>query len=191
MAELSVEPMMAKALLSAPEYRCLSEMLTIAAMTSLQGSVWFHHDGEKKTMEISRKKFAAEEGDHLTLLNVYQAFITRGRKEAQWCRENHLNHKSMARAVSIRNQLKRYLERLGIETEESLAGTTHLIDSSPNTAEQIRKCLTAGYFAQAARMQPDGTFKSVSGEVVLHVHPTSLMFVSVLTKAKLLVTSRN
>src|SRR5271163_3777397 len=109
MAELAVEPMMAKVLLSAPSFQSLSEVLSIAAMTSLQGSVWFHHEGEKKAMESSRRKFAVEEGDHLTLLNVYQAYVSKGRKDAKWCRDNHLNHKSMVRAVSIRTQLKRYL----------------------------------------------------------------------------------
>ena len=177
MAELAVEPMMAKVLLSAPSFQCLSEVLSIAAMTSLQGSVWFHHEGEKKAMESSRRKFAVEEGDHLTLLNVYQAYVTKGRKDAKWCRDHHLNHKSMVRAVSIRTQLKRYLERLGVEVDESLV-TNGSRTSDANKAEQIRKCLTAGYFAHAAKMMPDGTFKSVAGGVVLHAHPTSLMFVS-------------
>ena len=178
MAELAVEPMMAKVLLTAPTFHCLSEILSIAAMTSLQGLVWFHHEGEKKAMESSRRKFAVEEGDHLTLLNVYQAFVTKGRKDAKWCRDNHLNHKSMVRAVSIRTQLKRYLERLGIENAESLATNSATGPGAADKAEEIRKCLTAGYFAQAAKMLPDGTFKSVAGGVVLHAHPTSLMFVS-------------
>ncbi len=180
MAELAVEPMMAKVLLAATSFQCLSEMLSIAAMTSLQGSVWFHHEGEKKAMDSSRRKFAVEEGDHLTLLNVYQAFVTKGRKDAKWCRVNHLNHKSMQRAVSIRTQLKRYLERFGVETDESLA-TGGTRDAGINKAEQIRKCLTTGYFAHAAKMQPDGTFKSVAGGILLHAHPTSLMFVRVVS----------
>jgi len=182
MAELAVEPMMAKVLLSAPSFQCLSEVLSIAAMTSLQGSVWFHHEGEKKAMESSRRKFAVEEGDHLTLLNAYQAYVSKGRKDAKWCRDNHLNHKSMVRAVSIRTQLKRYLERLGVEVDESLVSNGSRA-SDANKAEQIRKCLTAGYFAHAAKMMPDGTFKSVAGGVVLHAHPTSLMFVSAWTLA--------
>ncbi|KAK4692609.1 hypothetical protein P7C71_g4626, partial [Lecanoromycetidae sp. Uapishka_2] len=99
MAELSVEPMMAKTLLSATAMGCLPEILSVAAMTSLQGAVWFHHDGEKKFMDTARRKFAVEEGDHLTLLNVYQTFVTKGRKESKWCRDNYLNFKSMTRAV--------------------------------------------------------------------------------------------
>lgn len=177
MAELSVEPMMAKVLLSASMFGCLSEILSIAAMTSLQGAVWFHHEGEKKASDTSRRKFAAEEGDHLTLLNVYQAYVTKARKDSNWCRDNYLNNKSMVRAVSIRSQLKRYLERFGIKVDESLAVGKKEVNEL-NKGEQIRKCLTTGYFAHAARMQPDGTFKTVSGAVTLHAHPSSLLFVS-------------
>lgn len=178
MAELSVEPMMAKVLLSSTTFGCLSEILSIAAMTSLQGAIWYSHDGEKKASETARRKFAAEEGDHLTLLNVYQAFVTKGKKDSKWCRDNYLNFKSMIRAVSIRAQLKRYLERFGVNVEETLANPHK--EHSISKGEQIRRCLTAGYFAHAARMQPDGSFNTVSGEVVLHAHPSSLMFVSVL-----------
>ena len=169
MAELAVEPMMAKTLLSASSFNCLSEVLTIAAMTSLGGSVWIQRDGEKKELESARRKFAAEEGDHLTLLNVYHTFVTKGKKEAKFCHENLLNFKALSRAVSIRAQLKRYLERFGISVDES-------VRSSPAQAEQIGRCLTTGYFAHAARMQPDGTFRNVAGGTTLHAHPSSLMF---------------
>ncbi|KAM0199842.1 hypothetical protein ACHAPA_004210 [Fusarium lateritium] len=175
MAELAVEPMMAKTLLAAPSFGCLSEMLTIAAMTSLGGSVWFSHEGERKKMETSRRKFAVDEGDHLTLLNAYQAFVTKGRKEAKFCHENHLNFKSMSRAVSIRAQLKRYIELFNINVDETLDSQVSSGDNVKK-AEQIRRCLTSGYFAHAARMQPDGTFRNVEGNLVLHAHPSSLMF---------------
>lgn len=179
MAELAVPPMMAKCLLTAATkaFNCLSEMLSIAAMTSLQGNVWFHHEGQKKAMELSRRKFAVEEGDHLTLLNVYQAFVTKGKKDAKWCRDNHLNHKSLARAVSIRAQLRHYLERLGVSAEEPVVSVSTA--KRPDTSEKataVIKCLTCGFFSQAARMQPDGSFKSISGGVTLYAHPTSLMF---------------
>jgi ATP-dependent RNA helicase DDX35 len=170
MAELAVEPMMAKTLLSAPSFGCLSEVLTIAAMTSLGGTVWVQHDGGKKQMESARRKFAAEEGDHLTLLNVYQAFVTKGKKESRFCHENYLNFKALTRAVSIRGQLKRYLERFGITVDESLKAHRE------GEADQVRRCLTTGYFAHAAKMQPDGSYRNVEGGTVLHAHPSSLMF---------------
>jgi ATP-dependent RNA helicase DDX35 len=173
MAEISLEPMMARVLLSAPTFGCLSEMLSIAAMINLQGAVWVFHDGERKRTETARRKFAAEEGDHLTLLNVYQSFVTKGRKESKWCRENLLNFKALSKAVSIRNQLRRYVERFGIDVSESL--NTAPKAGALDIAENIRRCLTTGYFSHAAKMQPDGSYKSVNG-MTLYAHPTSLMF---------------
>ncbi|KAI0518207.1 P-loop containing nucleoside triphosphate hydrolase protein [Xylaria bambusicola] len=170
MAELAVEPMMAKTLLSASSFDCISEILTIAAMTSLGGTVWGQQDGGKRQMESARRKFAAEEGDHLTLLNVYQAFVTKGKKESRFCHDNYLNFKALSRAVSIRGQLKRYLERFGISVDESLKV------SREGRPDQIRRCLTAGYFAHAAKMQPDGSYRNIDGGTILYAHPSSLMF---------------
>ncbi|KAE8147245.1 P-loop containing nucleoside triphosphate hydrolase protein [Aspergillus avenaceus] len=176
MAELAVDPMMAKVLLSAQSFNCLSEILTIAAMVSLQGSVWIQHDGDRKSSESRRRKFAVEEGDHLTYLNVYQAFVTKGGKDPKWCRDNLLNYRSLQRAVSIRTQLKRYLERFGIETDETVNNPLYTHMGISQQPENIIRCLTTGYFAHAAKMQPDGTFKSASGDITLHAHPSSLMF---------------
>ncbi|KAJ5772868.1 hypothetical protein N7457_007764 [Penicillium paradoxum] len=175
MAEIALDPMMAKVLLAAPSFNCLSEILTIAAMVNLQGTVWVQHVGDKRSAESNRRKFAVEEGDHLTYLNVYQAFVTKGKKESKWCRDNLLNYRALVRAVSIRGQLKRYLERFGIQVDETLSSHKGALDLS-NQPEQIRRCLTTGYFAHAAKMQPDGTFKTVSGGLTLHAHPSSLMF---------------
>lgn len=176
MAELALEPMLAKTLLSSPSFNCLSEMLTVAAMTSLQGNIWFSHEENKKE-EGARRQFAVEEGDHLTLLNVYQAFVTKGKKDAKWCQQHRLNYKSLTRAVSIRNQLRRYLERFGIDVTESLSNPTDVLKvGGRQKAESIRRCLTSGYFAHAARMVADGTFRTVDGGTVLHAHPSSLMF---------------
>ncbi|KAI9794825.1 MAG: hypothetical protein M1816_002953 [Peltula sp. TS41687] len=183
MAELAIEPMMAKCLLESVTFNCLNEMLTIGAMISLQGSVWIQqHEGENKAQESSRRKFTASEGDHLTLLNVYQAFMSKAHKkknEIQWCRDNHLNHKSLLRAISIRNQLRRYIERFNIKVDDngpSLSSSTNTTEEK--RGEMIRKCLTSGYFSHAARMHaPDGSFVPVNGSSTkLWAHPSSIMF---------------
>lgn len=192
MAELALPPMMSMSLLAStnPELNCTSEILTIAAMTSLQsagsGTIWFDHEGQRQEMETSRRKFAAEEGDHLTYLNVYQAFTTKGKKDSRWCQQHNLNFKSMTRAVSIRAQLKRYLERLGVTfTDESAISSSssglQSAEAAADSTTRILKCLTAGFFANVARMNPtDGTFRplvsSKQNAITMYAHPTSLMF---------------
>ena len=67
MAEIPLAPSMAKILLDSQRWGCTEEVLTIAAMCSVQG-IWVQAEGEKR-MESERRKFTVEEGDHLTLLN--------------------------------------------------------------------------------------------------------------------------
>jgi ATP-dependent RNA helicase DDX35 len=175
MAELALDPMMSKVLLESLTFGCTNEILTIAAMTSIQGNLWIVHDGSTKPMESSRRKFAAEEGDHLTLLNLYQGFVTKARKDPKWCHQNYINYKSMTRALSIRSQLKRALERFGITVEDWSSSLSKPVAGNIERSEAICRCLTSGYFAHAARMSPNGSFKSVSG-ATFYAHPTSLMF---------------
>jgi len=67
MAEIPLAPSMARMLLGSPRWGCTEEVLSIAAMCSIQG-IWVQAEGDKQ-MEFQRRKFTVEEGDHLTLLN--------------------------------------------------------------------------------------------------------------------------
>ncbi|ORY09603.1 ATP dependent RNA helicase-like protein [Clohesyomyces aquaticus] len=179
MAELPLDPMLAKALLNAPTFHCLSEMLTLAAMMTLQGSAFVSFDPEKKLAERAKRAFAASEGDHLTLYNVYEAFIGPGRKDPKWCRANYLSFKALEKAVSVRRQLVRHLERLGIMESNVFSGEdVRRVGgmASVELQERLRRCLTTGFFAHAARMKEDGSFVMVDGKTVVWAHPSSLFF---------------
>jgi ATP-dependent RNA helicase DDX35 len=139
-------------------------------MTSVQ-NVFITPENSKKPAESAKRKFAVEEGDHLTLLNVYNAFTSsKSSKQspAKWCKDNFLNLRALERAVSVRAQLRRYVDKFNLHPT---ATTT----ADAPTADGIRRCLTTGYFAHAARMQPDGSFRSVDG-MQLWAHPSSVMF---------------
>ena len=177
MAELALEPMMSKSLFSAPKMGCLNEMLSIAAMSSLEGDVWLTREGERKAFEAARANFAADEGDQITLLNVYQAYVNRGQRDAGWCKNNYLNVQSLQKATNIRRQLQRHMERYGYVEPQNVSMTRE------NISEQLCRCLAAGFFLHAAKMLPNGSFQSVNG-AVLHPHPSSLLFVSAPTGMK-------
>ncbi|KAI8942659.1 hypothetical protein NX059_000712 [Plenodomus lindquistii] len=178
MAELPLEPMLSKALIQAanPDFNCLSEMLTIAAMMTLQGNAFVSHDGNKKQLDNARRRFTVTEGDHLTLYNVYEAFVKAGIQNVQWCRDNCLNHKSMVKAVSVRKQLAAYLDRFGVQESVLPSSSGVLRVGGTPLAERVRRCLTMGFFAHAARMKADGSFTTVDGKTTLWAHPSSVFF---------------
>lgn len=82
-----------------------------------------------------------------------------GRKSAKWCQTHRLNFKALSRALSIRTQLKKYLTRFEIP----------LISCGGET-DKIRRCLVSGYFRNAARCEPDGSYRSVR-EGTVRSHP--------------------
>ncbi|GAB7361156.1 hypothetical protein MBLNU230_g1189t2 [Neophaeotheca triangularis] len=170
MAELALDPQLSTTLLTAPTLSCLPEILTIAAMTSVTTPLWIDTSTSHKNSEMSRRKFAADEGDHLTMLNVYQAFATVGKKDKTWCHKHNLNYNALTSATNIRNQLYHQLQNYNITSDTPPASQT-----MPKE-EAIRRALCAGYFAHAAKLAPDGSFRSVDGATVLHTHPSSLMF---------------
>ncbi|KAI8366665.1 P-loop containing nucleoside triphosphate hydrolase protein [Radiomyces spectabilis] len=178
LAEFPVDPMLGKILLASGEFKCSEEIVTIAAMLSVQ-NVFIHPPrASKDVVAEARRKFWVEEGDHLTLLNVYNAFVNKGNKSGKWCHERFLNFKALSRAISIRLQLIKYLKRFDIKLVSATAQYPKTPEGRLQASEQIRKCLTSGYFSQAARAEPDGSgrFRTIRDNVLLSIHPDSVLF---------------
>jgi len=137
MAELPVEPMMARSLLAAAELGCTVEMLVVASCLSVK-SVWASGRGRRE-LDEAKAKFAVAEGDPVTYINVVKAWETHHRSPS-WSQKNCVDHRAMLRAADIRVQLQKSLRRLGVR----------IVSCSPET-EPLRKAITAGYFFNAAR----------------------------------------
>ena len=119
MAELPLAPLLAKMVLGAAEFSCTEEALSIAAMLQVENVFIRPARGDQKVnAERCRRKFSVLEGDHITLLNVYAAFIKFGRS-SQWCRQNFVHYKGMCRAVEIRKQLQQFLVKLKLPSGNS------------------------------------------------------------------------
>ncbi|KAI8339434.1 P-loop containing nucleoside triphosphate hydrolase protein [Chlamydoabsidia padenii] len=180
LAEFPVDPMLGKILLSSGDFHCSQEMVTIAAMVSVQNIfIQPSRKMDKIALMDIRRQFWVEEGDHLSLLNVYNGFVQNGGKSGKWCHDRLLNFKALSRAIRIRQQLVRYLKRFKIPLVSAMDGTRLDQDRQREQAsERIRKCLVSGYFSQAARAEPDGSgrFRTIRDGVLLNIHPDSVLF---------------
>ncbi|XP_040362295.1 probable pre-mRNA-splicing factor ATP-dependent RNA helicase DEAH9 isoform X3 [Rosa chinensis] len=93
-AEFPLDPMISKMILSSGELGCSEEIITIAAVLSVQ-SIWASGWGSQKELDEAKLNFAAAEGDHVSFLNVYKAFLQSG-KSSQWCHKNFVNYQAMS-----------------------------------------------------------------------------------------------
>eukprot|EP00123_Amoebidium_parasiticum_P020541 comp5204_c0_seq1/m.1245 comp5204_c0_seq1/g.1245 ORF comp5204_c0_seq1/g.1245 comp5204_c0_seq1/m.1245 type:complete len:699 (-) comp5204_c0_seq1:13-2109(-) len=161
-AEFPVEAKLAKMLLVSGDFGCSAEMLTIAAMLQVQ-DVFVSPPDARREAEKHRRRFAAKEGDHLTLLNAYKAFLEH--PKPNWAYKHFLNHRALKRASEIRRQLEKFLHRFGIP-----------IVSCGKDDMAVRKCLVAGFFANAARLCADGSYVTLREGQRLAIHPSSVLY---------------
>lgn len=131
MAEFPVDPMMAKMLLASEKYRCSEEVLTIAAMLSVNSSVFYRPKDKIVHADTARKNFFTPGGDHLTLMTVYNQWAETD-YSTQWCYENFIQHRSMKRARDIRDQLEGLMERVEIELLSDRSDTVAIRKVSTN-----------------------------------------------------------
>uniref|UniRef100_A0A8B9JWN2 DEAH-box helicase 35 n=1 Tax=Astyanax mexicanus TaxID=7994 RepID=A0A8B9JWN2_ASTMX len=163
MAEFPLSPMFAKMLLESGNFGCSKEIVTIAAMMQIQNIFVFPSD-QKKAAAREHRKFAVAEGDHLTMLNVYEAFV-KHQKSSQWCQEHFLNYKGLVRAMSVREQLRRLLNKFKVPRT-----------SSEGDPDVILRCIVSGFFANAARLHHSGSYRTLRDDRELHIHPNSVLY---------------
>ncbi|KAK0130794.1 putative ATP-dependent RNA helicase DHX35 [Merluccius polli] len=163
MAEFPLSPMFAKMLLESGNFGCSKEIVTIAAMMQIQ-NIFVVPSNQKKVAAREHRKFAVAEGDHLTMLNVYEAFI-KHQKSSQWCQEHFLNYKGLLRAITVREQLRRLMNKFKVPRT-----------SSEGDPDVILRCIVAGFFANAARIHHSGSYRTLRDDRELHIHPNSVLF---------------
>ncbi|CAL5346137.1 unnamed protein product [Camellia sinensis] len=111
-AEIPLDPMISKMILASNQLGCSEEIITIAAVLSIQ-SIWISARGQQKQLDEAKLRFAAAEGDHVTFLNVYKGFLQSG-KSSKWCNKNFVNYHAMRKVIEIREQLRRIALRIGM-----------------------------------------------------------------------------
>ncbi|XP_050224765.1 probable pre-mRNA-splicing factor ATP-dependent RNA helicase DEAH9 isoform X3 [Mercurialis annua] len=164
-AEIPLDPLISKMILSSHQLGCSEEIITIAAVLSLQ-SIWVSTRLQKE-LDEAKLRFAAAEGDHVTFLNVYQGFLQSG-KSSQWCHKNFVNYQAMRKVLEVREQLRRVALRIGI-----------VLKSCERDTLVVRKAITAGFFANACRLEPyshNGMYKTIRGSQEVYIHPSSVLF---------------
>ncbi|RZB65548.1 Pre-mRNA-splicing factor ATP-dependent RNA helicase DEAH1, partial [Glycine soja] len=145
MAEFPLDPMLSKMIVASENYKCSDDIISIAAMLSVGNSIFYRPKDKQVHADNARLNFhTGNVGDHMALLKVYNSW-----KEinysTQWCYENYIQVSSMKRARDIHDQL----------------------------ADAIKKSITSGFFPHSARLQKNGSYRTVKHSQTVHIHPSS------------------
>ncbi|KAI3773381.1 hypothetical protein L1987_47908 [Smallanthus sonchifolius] len=162
MAEFPLDPMLSKMIVASDKYQCSDEIISIAAMLSIGSSIFYRPKDKQVHADNARLNFhMGNVGDHIALLKVYSSWKETN-FSTQWCYENYIQVRSMKRGRDIRDQLEGLLERVEIE-----------LTSNPGDLEAIKKSITSGYFPHSAKMQKNGSYRTVKHPQTVYIHPSS------------------
>ncbi|KAJ2237393.1 DEAH-box ATP-dependent RNA helicase prp43 [Coemansia sp. RSA 485] len=165
-SEFPIDPQLAKMIISAADYGCTNEVLSIAAMLSVPNAFLRPREAQRAA-DRAKAEFAHMDGDHMTLLNVYHAYKGSSKPD-QWCWDNFLQYRSLKSADNIREQLRRVASRC----ELPLVSNDF---ASPDYYPNIRKALTSGYFMQVAHLERNGQYLTVKDNQIVLLHPSSVL----------------
>ena len=159
MAEFPLNPQLAKALLTSEELGCSSEVLTVVSMLSAE-NVYIRPKGKQAQADQKHAVLFASEGDHITLLSIYNAWERNGRSK-RWCDDYFIQERSMKRAADVRQQLTRIMTRFNMKLLQS-----------DHDYRAIQKSILSGYFTNVAKRDTEGYKTLLEGNIV-HLHPSS------------------
>ncbi|KAL9099013.1 MAG: hypothetical protein Q9163_005425 [Psora crenata] len=163
MADFPMEPALAKVLIYSVEMGCSDELLSIVAMLSVQ-TVFYRPKEKQQQADQKKAKFHDPNGDHLTLLNVYNGWKN-SKFSDTWCFENFIQARSMRRAQDVRQQLVSIMDRYN-----------HRIVSCGRNTMKVRQALCSGFFRNAARKDPQEGYKTLIEGTPVYMHPSSALF---------------
>jgi len=163
MAEFPLEPNLSKMLIMSVSLGCSDEILTIVSMLSVQNV--FYRPKEKQAIADQRKaKFNQPEGDHLTLLAVYNSWKN-NKFSSAWCYENFVQQRTLKRSQDVRKQLLGIMDRHKLDVVSCGQSTT-----------RVQKAICSGFFRNAAKKDPQEGYRTLVDAQMVAIHPSSALF---------------
>ncbi|KAL8736702.1 MAG: hypothetical protein Q9166_000068 [cf. Caloplaca sp. 2 TL-2023] len=173
MARLPLTVPLARVLLAAAdsELKCISEIIDIISALSVENIFLALNSEEKEEQaQAARRELYRREGDHLTLLATVQAYSAEKTDRKGWAERHFVSHRAMQAVIDVRKQLRSqcyYSEMLAVsDVSYSLAMPSEI-------ATSILKCFLKGFVTNTARLMPDGSYKTIVGNQLVAIHPSS------------------
>ncbi|KAL4975878.1 P-loop containing nucleoside triphosphate hydrolase protein [Aspergillus desertorum] len=179
-AKLPLTPTLGRVLLAASDFGpdCLTDVIDIISCLSVENIFLNTTSEEKKeAAEAARRDLYRREGDHLTMLATVRAYASENTDRKAWAERHLVSHRAMQSVMEVRKQLTaqcRQAKLLPNSTE------SHGSDSSSSIREPspvlILKSFLRGFSTNTARLVPDGSYRTIVGNQIVAIHPSSVLF---------------
>ncbi|KAG5419407.1 hypothetical protein I9W82_003174 [Candida metapsilosis] len=200
MNEFPLDPVLTKCILSSEAFGVTREICIIIAM--LTESANLKYAPKQIDQEVIKKRhsqFDALEGDHLTLLNIFNQWSNAGYSK-HWCEDHFLQYKTLQRARHIFQQVVKICKKVGIDVNKSIGDEESVTEdsqkvtngkASPQFYTSIQRSLISGFFNNVVKLSPMGDcYQPISKSrqnIPCFIHPSSTLFKIKMHKPRFLV----
>ncbi len=179
MAQLPLEPRLAKLVLSGIEQHVGDEAVALAALVSAPGNIVFRgsSDADQRHSEMMKLKYSSEGGDILTMLKIYKKWLSVAEKGRNgWCKQNSMNAKTLRSVKENADEIKQILKR-NMKTEMKKTEETECADVTECHSTVLRKLLMSVYFENLSvyNGHPKAGYTIVEQLKTAVVHPSSVL----------------
>ncbi|KAG0354678.1 DEAH-box ATP-dependent RNA helicase prp22 [Gamsiella multidivaricata] len=123
MVAYPVNPLLARSLVEAEKIGCLDKAVTIVAMLSVEEPFYLpRKEEEQDAARTTHSQYYHHSGDHVTLLNVYEAWRDSDYSK-DWCHHNYFNIRHLRLARNIRSQLRDIINRNSLYDKDAQSHT--------------------------------------------------------------------
>jgi HrpA-like RNA helicase len=169
MSAFPTEPRVSRMLLESLEMGCSWEVLAVASALQVR-SLFLQPRTQRQKLDYdaAMSNLADRSGDHVTYSNLIAEMDDREMDQEE-CKEKFVNRLALVKAIEVRNQLSRFLRRYG---RVKAMGITR---DNQERSEAIRKCVTAGFFFNVAKLANDGNYYTVRGKHLVTCSQSSVL----------------
>jgi len=183
MAAFPTEPRVARMLLESLEMGCAWEILSVASAMQVRhlflkprGGGGGFHQQRMLDYEAAMSEVADPSGDHVTYANIIAEHDDRsgtggGRihVDEDECKERFIHPVALRRALEVRQQLTNFLRRFGTIKAMGLAAGLGAVGGGGTLerSKAIRKCVTAGFFFNVAKLANDGRYYTIRKRILV------------------------
>ncbi|KAJ5212408.1 ATP-dependent RNA helicase prh1 [Penicillium cinerascens] len=173
-AKLPLTPTLGRVLLAAAENGadCLIDVIDIISCLSVENIFLNTTSEEKKeAAETARRDLFRREGDHLTMLATVRAYASENADRKAWAERHLVSHRAMQSVMDVRKQLRSQCRQAKLLPRDD--GRDHTSDPAPVLILQSFLC---GFGNNTARLVPDGSYRTVVGNQIVAIHPSSVLY---------------
>lgn len=178
MAQLPLEPELGHFFLRSCEYNCPKEGAALAAMLTVQNnqndllSTFLLPTENNPNYAKFQRRFWVEEGDHLTLLNIFMSYLGNADNSVKFCQKYGLNLKNLSIAHRLYSTLLKYLKEIfkrPIDREIKM--------KTDEISIVIRKALISAYPLNIVKSDEQrACYTNLPKTETFHIHPNSVLF---------------